>query len=300
MPRFELSGPETRGGSRGGSSQERQVWTRAAAQAWGWAGLQAVCGERAIRGTRLHLQKQHLAVAPEQSQTGHGTQSREGAPLKAQGCLGDRACPTWGARGLPPVLKGDGAWGRSLGGRRAWAPPGQRQGAQSTQLVVGGGRVLGSEGSCTDRLGLDGHRRHSGCGLQSRRGCGQCALDSGQHLDFGRRCDQRSGSPEGPESTVAKRLSRLRRVPEVLVPDPTGSRQGPAVGFRGPCRGAARKSRELSPPTSGLLEVDGVRSPAHKRLQVLPVNPVPQPAATAWISVASSMPGGRAPPWRHV
>lgn len=143
MPRFELSGPETRGGSRGGSSQERQVWTRAAAQAWGWAGLQAVCGERAIRGTRLHLQKQHLAVAPKQSQTGHGAQSREGAPLKAQGCLGDRACPTWGTRGLPPVLKGDGAWGRSLGGRRAWAPPGQRQGAQSTQLVVGGGQGAG-------------------------------------------------------------------------------------------------------------------------------------------------------------
>lgn len=137
--------------------------------------------------------------------------------------------------------------------------------------------MLGSEGSCTDRLGLDGHRRHSGCGLQSRRGCGQCALDSGQHLDFGRRCDQRSGSPGGPESTVAKHLSRLRRVPEVLVPDPTGSRQGPAVRFRGHCRGAARKSHKLSPPTSGLLEVDGVRSPAHKRLQVLPVNPVPRP-----------------------
>lgn len=205
-----------------------------------------------------------------------------------------------GGKGATSCLEGGRSMGQIAGRKTGLGTTWAKAGSTKHTARCRGGQGAGFRGSCTDRLGLDRHRRHSGCGLQSRRGCGQCALDSGQHLDFGRRCDQRSGSPGGPESTVAKRLSRLRRVSEVLVPDPTGSRQGPAVGFRGPCRGAARKSRELSPPTSGLLEVDGVRSPAHKRLQVLPVNRVPWPAARAWISVASSMPGGRAPPWRHV
>lgn len=88
---------------------------------------------------------------------GTGPSPGEGAPLTAQGCLGERVCPAWGGDSrLPPVLKGDGAWARLLRGKDGLGD-GLGRSRGSTKHTAHYGRPCGvQEGAGRSVLGLDG------------------------------------------------------------------------------------------------------------------------------------------------